>query len=104
VAAAFDEELFGRGYGEENDLACRMRPGYSTSCATRCSSITRRRLLAETDGGDLSGHLDRITQVWPDYHEVIRGFIERNPLWGAGPVRHRVAAPSKSSERRRVLT
>ena len=106
ACGCFDEELFGTGYGEENDLACRMRDrGYlNLLCDTVFVHHEGGVSFAETDGGDLPGHLDRITQVWPEYHEVIRGFIERNPLWGVqARFGIELLRRSKSPERRRVL-
>ncbi|HUU61994.1 MAG TPA: glycosyltransferase [Acidimicrobiia bacterium] len=102
----FDEELFGAGYGEENDLACRMRDrGYLNLL---CDTVLVRHeggvSFAEAGGGDLPAHLDRITERWPAYHEVIRGFIERNPLWGVqARFGIELLRRSKSPQRRRVL-
>ncbi|HSQ36458.1 MAG TPA: glycosyltransferase, partial [Acidimicrobiia bacterium] len=102
----FDEELFGTGYGEENDLACRMRDHGFLNLL--CDTVLVRHeggvSFAEAGGGDLPGHLDRITGRWPAYHEVIRGFIERNPLWGVqARFGIELLRRSKSPQRRRVL-
>lgn len=102
----FDEDLFGAGYGEENDLACRMREaGYlNLLCDTLFVWHEGGISFAESGTGDLAGNLDRITQRWPRYHEVIRDFIRRNPLWGVqARFGLELLRRTKSSERRRVL-
>jgi GT2 family glycosyltransferase/glycosyltransferase involved in cell wall biosynthesis len=106
VCGYFDEELFGTGYGEENDLACRMRDqGYLNLL---CDTVLVRHeggvSFAESGGGSLSDNLDRITERWPRYHEVIQGFIERNPLWGVqARFGIELLRRSKSPGRRRAL-
>ena len=102
----FDENLFGTGYGEENDLACRMRDGgyLNLLCDTLFVWHEGRVSFAESDGGDLAGNLDRITQRWPRYHDVIRGFIQRNPLWGVqARFGLELLRRTKHPQRRRVL-
>ena len=92
----FDEDLFGTGYGEENDLACRMREAgfLNLLCDTLFVWHEGGVSFAESGGGDLAGNLDRITRRWPRYHDVIRGFIRAQPAVGsAGPLRPRTAAP-----------
>ncbi|MCU0280358.1 MAG: glycosyltransferase [Acidimicrobiia bacterium] len=102
----FDEDLFGTGYGEENDLACRMREaGYlNLLCDTLFVWHEGGVSFAESGTGDLAGNLDRITQRWPRYHEVIRSFIQRNPLWGVqARFGLELLRRTKSPARRRVL-
>jgi GT2 family glycosyltransferase len=106
AAGFFDEDLFGTGYGEENDLACRMREaGYlNLLCDTLFVGHEGGVSFAESGTGDLAGNLDRITQRWPRYHEVIRGFIQRNPLWGVqARFGLELLRRTKSPQRRRVL-
>jgi GT2 family glycosyltransferase len=101
----FDDSLFGTGYGEENDLACRMRDrGYlNLLCDTLFVWHEGGASFEESGTGDLAGNLERITRAWPRYHDVIRGFIERNPLWGVqGRFGLELLRRTKSS-RRRVL-
>jgi len=101
----FDEELFGAGYGEENDLACRMRErGYlNLLCDTLFVWHEGGVSFAESGSGDLAGNLSRITQRWPRYHEIIRGFIQRNPLWGVQARFGLELLRRTKSDRRRAL-
>jgi GT2 family glycosyltransferase/glycosyltransferase involved in cell wall biosynthesis len=102
----FDEDLFGAGYGEENDLACRMRDAgfLNLLCDTLFVWHEGGVSFAESGNGDPAGNLDRITQRWPRYHDVIRGFIQRNPLWGVqARFGLELLRRTKTAERRRVL-
>lgn len=105
VCGYFDES-FGAGYGEENDLSCRMRDqGYLNLL---CDSVFVRHTggvsFAESGTGDLAGNLDRLGSRWPTYHEVIRHFIERNPLWGVqARFGIELLRRTKNPGRRRVL-
>lgn len=102
----FDEGLFGTGYGEENDLASRMRDHGFLNLL--CDTVFVRHeggvSFAESGSGNLPGNLDRISQRWPAYHDVIRGFIERNPLWGVqARFGIELLRRSKTPGRRRLL-
>ncbi|MFH1330217.1 MAG: glycosyltransferase [Actinomycetota bacterium] len=106
ACGGFDEDLFGTGYGEENDLACRMRDrGYlNLLCDTLFVWHEGGVSFTESGGGDLAGNLDRITQRWPRYHDVIGGFIHRNPLWGVqARFGLELLRRTKHPQRRRVL-
>ena len=106
ACGGFDEDRFGSGYGEENDLACRMRDGgyLNLLCDTLFVWHEGGVSFAESGGGDLAGNLDRITQPWPRYHEVIGGFIDRNPLWGVqARFGLELLRRTKHPQRRRVL-
>jgi GT2 family glycosyltransferase len=80
----FDEERFGFGYGEENDLSLRMRnAGYlNLLCDTLYVWHEGGVSFAEAGTGTLDANLRRLAERWPEYPDLIRGFISRNPLWG----------------------
>jgi GT2 family glycosyltransferase len=102
----FDEEAFGTGYGEENDLACRMRDAgfLNLLCDTLFVWHEGGISFAEAGNGDLAGNLDRIAERWPRYHETIRGFVQRNPLWGVqARFGLELLRRTKSPDRRRIL-
>ncbi|MBS1195418.1 MAG: glycosyl transferase family 2, partial [Actinobacteria bacterium] len=102
----FDEELFGSGYGEENDLACRMRDAgfLNLLCDNLFVHHEGGVSFAESGSGDLEGNLGRITQRWPRYHEVIAGFLAANPLWGVqARFGLELLRRTKGPERRRIL-
>ncbi|MBM3694366.1 MAG: glycosyltransferase [Actinobacteria bacterium] len=101
----FDEDRFGAGYGEENDLACRMRDGgyLNLLCDTLFVWHEGGVSFAESGGGDLAGNLDRLAGAWPRYHEVVRGFIRQNPLWGVQSRFGLELLRRTKSPRRRIL-
>ncbi len=92
----FDEDLFGAGYGEENDLACRMREaGYlNLLCDTLFVWHEGGVSFAESGTGDLAGNLDRITAALaPLPRGDPRLHPEQPAVGGAGPFRPRTASP-----------
>jgi len=102
----FDEERFGAGYGEENDLSLRMRnDGYlNLLCDTVYVWHEGGVSFAESGTGDRAANLERLAEVWPTYHDLIREFIARNPLWA---VQSRFGLEllrrTKRTDRRRAL-
>jgi GT2 family glycosyltransferase/glycosyltransferase involved in cell wall biosynthesis len=80
----FNEELFGKGYGEENDLSCRFRhAGYlNLVCDTVFVAHVGGVSFAEAGTGQLAENLETLGAEWPDYHATIQTFIGENPLQG----------------------
>ncbi|NQV07039.1 glycosyltransferase [bacterium] len=83
-AGYFDEKLFDKGYGEENDLALRMRDSglLNLLCDTVYVYHEGGVSFAEEGARRLSENLDALGSVWPTYHQLIHDYIVRNPLWG----------------------
>jgi len=80
----FDEERFGAGYGEENDLSLRIRSAgfLNLLCDTVYVWHEGGVSFAEAGTGELAANLGRLAERWPEYPNLIREFIARNPLWG----------------------
>ncbi len=81
-AGLFDEALFGRGYGEENDFSLRaLRHGLI--------HVAAPSIFVRHEGGVSFGkekkklireHLKILNRKYPGYDSLIRSFIERDPL------------------------
>jgi len=79
----FDERNFPRGYGEENDWCMRaLKKGYK-------HLIAYNLFVAHEHGGSFTSeekkklmerHLNRLKELYPQYEELIRSFIEEDPL------------------------
>lgn len=80
----FNEDLFGKGYGEENDLSCRFRhAGYlNLVCDTVFVAHVGGVSFAESGTGRLAENLEALGREWPDYHATIQTYIGENPLRG----------------------
>jgi GT2 family glycosyltransferase len=81
---SFNEELFGKGYGEENDLSCRFRhAGYlNLLCDDVFVAHVGGVSFAESGTGRLAENLATLGKEWPDYHGVVQDYIASNPLRG----------------------
>lgn len=84
-----DEELFGRGYGEENDFSCRAQnAGYidvldDATFVFHRGGVTFRRQQQELR----TAHLKALGRKHPRYLWQVRSFIEQNRL---APIHRRV--------------
>lgn len=102
----FNEELFGKGYGEENDLCLRFRHhGYlNLLCDTVFVAHVGGVSFAEAGTGRLHENLQTLGRVWPEYHGAIQNYIAVNPLSGVQTRFGRgLLARAKRSDRTRVL-
>ena len=83
-AGGFNEDLFGKGYGEENDFCL------------RCSQLGGRHLIAldtfiyhkeatsfgpEERVNRTADALEKINQLYPGYDAEVMAFIESDPVW-----------------------
>ena len=78
----FDEEAFGKGYGEENDFSCRAQAaGYVDVLddATFVYHHGKMSFQAETDAL-IADHLKRLAAQHPHYSSMVQQYIEANPL------------------------
>lgn len=78
----FDEEAFGRGYGEENDFCRRgQKAGFKDLIAT---NVFVRHLGSTSFGSEkldrIAAALKVIDQRYPDYQRDVRRFIAADPL------------------------
>ncbi len=78
----FDEEAFGKGYGEENDFSLRaIRKGYKN---VLCDDV----FIFHKEGSSFSSekdelckkHLDILTNMYPNYLAEVAKFCQQNPL------------------------
>ncbi len=77
----FDEQTFGRGYGEENDFCmCAARKGWRHLIAADV-------FVAHVGGVSFSGKKAKVEAAqqildrrYPDYHEKVHRFINKDPL------------------------
>jgi GT2 family glycosyltransferase len=78
----FDEEGFGRGYGEENDFSCRARAaGYVDVVDDATFVFHKGRRSFQHRGATLTAeHLKILAKKHPDYFYRVRKFIAENPL------------------------
>ena len=81
-AGAFDEEAFGKGYGEENDFCQRaLRLGWHSVIA---ADVFVRHWGAGSFMGEkaqrVQGALRTLARRHPDYRRQVEEFIERDPL------------------------
>lgn len=86
----FDEEAFGRGYGEENDLCLRARAAgfrHLLACDAFVMHVGSVSFGAERDAR-VRAALATIAARYPTYHEEVADFLRRDPL---APARRRVA-------------
>jgi len=85
----FDEEAFGRGYGEENDFSRRAAErGWTNLLCADLYVYHEGGVSFGADAEDLKtlGNL-RLVERHPDYPDLIAGFIANDPLY---PFRDRV--------------
>jgi GT2 family glycosyltransferase/glycosyltransferase involved in cell wall biosynthesis len=79
----FDEETFGRGYGEENDLCQRARKaGYKVRLCDDVFVYHKGKASFGDDGKTLeqTTSAQRLEAKHPGYHAEIARFIQENPL------------------------
>lgn len=78
----FDEETFGKGYGEENDFCCRViEHGYKNILADNVfiyhkgsMSFRGKKLML------IQENLKKLNERYPYYSRMIANFIQENPL------------------------
>jgi GT2 family glycosyltransferase len=78
----FDEESFGRGYGEENDFSCRAQAaGYVDVVDDATYVFHHGETSFQGDKAQLSAqHLDILEKKHPGYQARIKEFARLNPL------------------------
>ncbi len=94
----FDQENFGRGYGEENDFCARARlAGYRSRLADDVfvAHVGRASFGAEGDAREDANN-SVMARLHPDYHDLIRTFIQLDPLRG---LRSRIARETERTRR-----
>ncbi len=78
----FDEERFGRGYGEENDFSCRAQArGFADLLDDATFIFHRGQCSFGTDRNELScRHMAVLDRLHPEYRARVQAFVESNPL------------------------
>ena len=78
----FDEEKYGRGYGEENDLSVKARMlGWSNSCCTELFVKHVGSVSFSKDTEEMkSKHLGLLLQDYPEYSNQVGQFLSNDPL------------------------
>ena len=78
----FDEELFGRGFGEENDLGERAKlAGWRIACADDVYVYHRGKGSFGAGGVELeSKNAPILERRHPGYHAAVASFVKKNPL------------------------
>jgi O-antigen biosynthesis protein len=78
----FDEETFGKGYGEENDWCQRaIKKGWSNKIST--DTFVRHFGSASFQGEKakrVADAMNIISRLYPDYHQSVQNFIKEDPL------------------------
>ncbi|MPZ54692.1 MAG: glycosyltransferase [Acidimicrobiia bacterium] len=84
VVGLFDEEAFGRGYGEENDLSLRMRDAGFLNLLCDRVFVSHIGEVSFGRAGRRKSKEDSVPldRLWPDYQATIDRFIKLNPLRG----------------------
>lgn len=78
----FDEEAFGRGYGEENDLCVRMRHSGYLNLLADGVFVEHLGRGSFGDTGDLQLNLVTMRERWPGYGTAITSYMANDPLLG----------------------
>lgn len=78
----FDEVVFGRGYGEENDLCVRMRHAGYLNLLADGVFVEHAGRGSFGDTGDLQKNLYTMRQRWPGYATAISSYMASDPLLG----------------------
>jgi GT2 family glycosyltransferase len=78
----FDEERFGRGYGEENDFSCRAQArGFADLLDDATFVFHRGQCSFGKARDELSRrHMAVLDRLHPDYRARVQAFVESNPL------------------------
>jgi hypothetical protein len=78
----FDEALFGRGYGEENDFSMRAREAGLRNVL--CDDVYVAHIGGRSFGPlglkPDAGSMQRLLSRHPDYLELVQDFIAKDPL------------------------
>ncbi len=79
----FDEETFGRGYGEENDWCCRAREAGYSHALDDATFIYHKGAMSFKGAKArlIENNLKLLINKYPYYFEMIDRFIAGNPLW-----------------------
>ncbi len=78
----FDEERFGKGYGEENDF-CMRASSYGWRHVAACDIFVQHHGSVSFQGGKdalVNNNLGILNSMYPDYPKRIQDFIRRDPL------------------------
>ena len=80
----FDEETFGRGYGEENDWCQRaIHRGWINLHALNVFVYHKGAVsFADESNPRIQENLGKLEQRFPDYHRTVHNFIKSNPAKG----------------------
>lgn len=78
----FDEETFGKGYGEENDFCCRcIEHGYKNVLCDDTYILHTGSMSFKKDKAELiNKNLKTLFDRYPYYNESVQEFIKDNPL------------------------
>lgn len=78
----FDEETFGKGYGEENDFSCRARTGGYANVVDDATFVYHRGGMSFQDQSAnlMAEHFKFLARKHPDYSRRLRRFITENPM------------------------
>jgi GT2 family glycosyltransferase/glycosyltransferase involved in cell wall biosynthesis len=78
----FDEEAFGRGYGEENDLCVRMRHAGYLNLLADGVFVEHVGQGSFAGTGELQQNLRTMRERWPGYGTAITTYMRNDPLLG----------------------
>lgn len=78
----FDEDRFGKGYGEENDFCCRCREHGYINIIDDCTFIYHKGSMSFESSKDLyiKNNLKVLSDLYPYYNQEVGLFCENNPL------------------------
>ncbi|AKB69181.1 methyltransferase domain-containing protein [Methanosarcina mazei] len=81
-AGYFNEEAFGKGYGEENDFCMRViRKGYKNVLCDDTFVFHKGEASFSASKAELiKKNLDTLSKMYPDYIPAVSKFINSNPL------------------------
>lgn len=78
----FDEDAFGRGYGEENDLCVRMRHAGYLNLLADGVFVEHVGQGSFAGTGELQQNLRTMRERWPGYGTAITSYMSNDPLLG----------------------
>lgn len=78
----FNEEKFGKGYGEENDFCCRCHEHGYTNIIDDCTFIYHKGSMSFESAKDayVEANLKVLSSLYPYYNRDVALFCENNPL------------------------